>query len=45
MQQPAIAIVTLNTLTGFGLASIIKRLMPGADIRMFPRYAELASAA
>lgn len=45
MQQPAIAIVTPNTLTGFGLASIIKRLMPGADIRMFPRYAELASAA
>ena len=45
MQQPAIAIVTPNTLTGFGLAAIIKRMMPGADIRMFPRYAELASAA
>ena len=45
MQQPAIAIVTPNTLTGFGLAAIIKRMMPGADICMFPRYAELASAA
>lgn len=39
--MPAIAIVDANTLAAIGLAGIIHRMMPGAEIGMFASYAEL----
>lgn len=40
--NPAIAIITANTLAGIGLSDIIHRMMPGADISLFTGYGELA---
>lgn len=42
MTHPAIAIITPDTLACLGLSDLIHRMMPGADICTFPRYAELA---
>ena len=41
MENPAIAIVTPNTLAGIGLADIIRRMMPGADTCLFSSFTEL----
>lgn len=45
MPHPAIAIIAPNTLACLGLADIIQRMMPGADICIFPHYAELQASA
>ena len=34
--SPAVAVITENTLEGLGLIGIIERMMPGADVRLFP---------
>lgn len=39
--KPAIAIILPDTLAGVGLSEIIRRMMPGAEIHLFPHYAEL----
>jgi len=39
---PAIAILTPNTLAALGLADIIHRMMPGAETKLFSRFADLA---
>ena len=41
MENPAIAIVTPNTLAGIGLADIVRRMMPGADTCLFSSFTEL----
>lgn len=41
MPHPAIAIVAPNTLASVGLADIIHRMMPGAEICLFSHFAEL----
>lgn len=38
---PQIAIITPNTLAGMGLAEMIHRMMPGAEARLFARFALL----
>lgn len=43
--RPSIAIIAPNTLACVGLADIIHRMMPGADIRFFSHYTELAADA
>lgn len=43
MQNPAIAVITPNTLAGIGLADIIRRMMPGAETCLFNYYADLAN--
>lgn len=42
--QPAIAIVTANTLAGIGLSDIIRRMMPGADTSLYTSCAALMAA-
>lgn len=42
---PAIAIVNPNTLAAIGLADIIQRMMPGAEIQQFSHYADLVASA
>ena len=42
--QPIIAIVVPNTLAAIGLSDIIRRMMPGAEIRIFAHYADLMQA-
>lgn len=44
MHQPAIAIIVPNTLAGIGLADIIHKMMPGAEICLFNRFAELVAS-
>lgn len=39
--QPIIAIIVSNTLAAIGLSDIIRRMMPGAEIRIFAHYADL----
>ncbi len=39
--SPQIAIITPNTLAALGLAEIIRRMMPGAETRLFARFADL----
>lgn len=41
--RPAIAIVVPNTLAGLGLATLIARMMPSADIRRFASFEALAA--
>lgn len=42
--RPSIAIIQPNTLAAIGLSDIIHRMMPGADVCLFSRYADLAQA-
>lgn len=42
--QPIIAIIVPNTLAAIGLSDIIRRMMPGAEIRIFAHYADLTQA-
>lgn len=42
--RPSIAIILPNTLAAIGLSDIIHRMMPGADVCLFSRYAELIQA-
>lgn len=39
--RPVIAIIASNTLACIGLSDIIRRMMPGADICTYSRYADL----
>lgn len=39
MPRPAIAVIAPDTLACIGLADIIHRMMPGAEICLFPRFA------
>ena len=41
MEKPKIAIVTPNTLAGIGLSEIIQRMMPGVEIFLCSKGAEL----
>lgn len=43
--RPIIAIIVSNTLAAIGLSDIIRRMMPGAEVRTFAHYADLAQAA
>lgn len=43
--QPIIAIVVPNTLAAIGLSDIIRRMMPGAEVRLFAHYADLVEVA
>ena len=42
--RPSSAIIQPNTLAAIGLSDIIHRMMPGADVCLFSRYADLAQA-
>ncbi len=44
-QRPSIAIVAPDTLSCLGLSGIIRRMMPGADIVLFPHFKDLAEDA
>ena len=41
LQDPMIAIIHPNTLAALGLASIIEKIMPMAEVTCFSGYAEL----
>lgn len=41
MEKPQIAIITSNTLAAMGLSEMIQQMMPGADICIFSKGAEL----
>lgn len=41
--RPRIAVVTPNILTGIGLRSLLNRMMPGAEIVLFPSAEALAA--
>ena len=42
--RPLIAVLTPNTLAGLGLSGIIGRMMPMADVRLFPNFQALRTA-
>ena len=39
MQQPAIAVITPNSLMGLGLKTLLGELLPAAEISVFHRFA------
>ncbi len=41
--RPSIAIVAPDTLSCLGLSGIIRRMMPGADVVLFPHYKDLVA--
>lgn len=45
MKLPSIAIISPNTLAAIGLADIVRRMMPRAEVCLFSRYANLADDA
>ncbi len=43
-KRPQIAVVVHNTLAGLGLAGIIEKMMPGAEVCLFNDYADLTAS-